>query len=395
METEILPPPQRMTTKILAGTPARKVLFVIDNLLGMGGAETAVQRMVTNLPKYGYACSIATFSLASTPEFLAGFSCPIHDFTTRRAYSWHGLKTTAGLRKLVAAEGFDIIHSMFPTSDLWGGPIARAGTKARLVSGRRDLGIVRNSKHNLLYRLLRGQFDQVQAVSEAARQTCIKSDGLSPDRVFTVHNGVDMNEIESHAPHPNLRETYALSKNGPIIVSATGQLWPVKGTDIFIRAAALVCKEVPDANFLIFGWSGNQYTEDMIRLIQTLGMEKNVKIVGRIRPVTAAFKSADLMCQLSRSEGLSNALLESMACGLPAVATDVGGNPEVVLDGKTGYLVPNEDSVAAAARILDLLKNPARRLEMGRQSEQRIREHFTVDAMVSRMAQLYDNLLDA
>jgi glycosyltransferase involved in cell wall biosynthesis len=272
--------------------------------------------------------------------------------------------------------------------------LARWGGNAKIVSGRRDLGIVSNSKHDVLYRLLRGQFDQVQAVSEAARQVCIQKDGLSPERVFTVHNGVNLPEILSEPSHPNFREAYGLSPRGPIMISATGHLWPVKGTDVLIRAAAIVCQKVPDANFVMFGWDGNEYAQRMRDLVKELKLESNVKIAGRLSPISSAFKCSDIMCQLSRSEGMSNALLESMACGLPSVATAVGGNPETIVDGKTGFLVPNEDSSEAARRILELIENPEIRKEMGKRSFERIRDHFTVDGMASTVAQLYDRLID-
>lgn len=376
-----------------ATTPkSRKVFFLIDNLIGIGGAEGALLRMVKHLPNYGYECAVGSFNLAVGADFLSGVSCPVYDLSVKRIYDWQGIKATVKLRRLIAEGGYNIIHTMFPGSDLWGGPLARMGTDVLLVSGRRDLGIVRNSRHDKLYRWLGSQYDQVQAVSEAVRRATIEKDGVHPERVVTVHNGIELDAIDAAQPQQNLAQAYGLRLGGPVVVAATGHLWPVKGTDVLIRAAEIVVKQMPQANFLIFGATVKAYGKDMIELVRTLGLESNVRLAGSVDAVAPPLKASSVFCQLSRSEGLSNALLEGMACGLPSVATTVGGNPEVVLEGKTGYLVPSEDPAAAADRILKLLTNDSLRRELGENARTRVREHFSVEVMARRMAELYDEL---
>ena len=104
-------------------------------------------------------------------------------------------------------------------------------------------------------------------------------------------------------------------------------------------------------------------------------------------------KASDVFCLPSRSEGLSNALLEAMACRLPCVATDVGGNPEAVIDGLTGFLVPAENPEALAARILTLLRNRDSAQRMGQASRRLVESKFTVQHMIHRLAFLYNELL--
>jgi glycosyltransferase involved in cell wall biosynthesis len=374
--------------------PKAKLLFLIDELMGSGGAEGALSRIVRYLPRLGYSCAIGTFKLATDPDFLKRFACPIYDFPIRRVYGWEALQAALKLRKIVAREQFDIIHTMFPASDLWAGPIARFGSRALLVSGRRDLGIVRRFKHDFAYRLLRNHYDQVQAVSDAASQACILRDGLSAEKVFTVHNGIEVDQISAVEPFPRLAEHFRLSSSGPTVVSSSGQLWQVKGVDVLIRAAGVVCRQLPATNFLIAGWAGTDYARKMQSLICSLGLASRVKLIGQVPTILSILKSSDVFCLLSRSEGLSNALLEAMACGLPCVATSVGGNLEVVEDGRTGFLVTAEDVEGSASRIIELLLNPSLRAEMGKNGQIRAAKHFSVDAMVSRMASLYAMLLN-
>jgi glycosyltransferase involved in cell wall biosynthesis len=118
-----------------------------------------------------------------------------------------------------------------------------------------------------------------------------------------------------------------------------------------------------------------------------------MKFLGPSRDVFSALKQSDIFCLLSRNEGFSNAVLEAMACGLPCVVTDVGGNREAISEGQTGFLVPSEDAEAAAARILTLIENPECAKQMGQRGRATVQEKFTTDAMVTRLVSLYHGLL--
>ncbi len=391
--------PNEMETGVRAmNKPTRrrgtKVLFLVDTLLGMAGAEGSLLKMVRHLPDLGYECAIGAFDLSTDPEFLKLFPCPIYDLRLRRTYDWNALRVAFRLRALVAREKFDIVHTMFPTSDLWGAPIARlAKRKMLLVSSRRDMGIVRGPKHSAAYRFLGRMFDQVQAVSEAVREACIAQDGLRPERVATVHNAVEFDRILKVEPCRDLAGTYELNRDGVTVVTAVGKVWPVKGVDVLVRAAEIVCREFPRTNFVVAGLMEGEHSKQVVALAESLGVRRNFKFIGRVLPILSIMKACDIFCLLSRSEGLSNALLEAMACGLPCVATAVGGNPEVVEHERSGFLVANEDAETAAAGILQLLRDPGLRRRMGSNGRQVVENRFTVDVLAGRVASLYDELV--
>ena len=350
--------------------------------------------MVRHLPRYGFDCSIGTFDLSLEKDFISHFPCPIHDLRLTRTYDFTAMKIAAKLWKLAATEKFDIVHTMFPTSDLWGASIARLAHRSLIISGRRDLGIVRSPKHGVAYRILRNTFDQIQAVSDAAGEAAISQDGVERDRVHTVHNGVELDRIDHTPKHTDLVNTYGLNPNGLTVVSAFGKVWPVKGVDVLVRSAAEVCQQLPDTNFIVAGWAEGAYAESVKQLAESLGVAKNIKFIGRVKNIVSIVKACDVFCLLSRSEGLSNALLESMACGLPSVVTAVGGNPEVVRHEQTGYLVENEDSAGAAKRMLELLGNESLRRKMGQNARSVVEREFSVDVMLRRIAFLYEKALE-
>ncbi len=166
----------------------------------------------------------------------------------------------------------------------------------------------------------------------------------------------------------------------------------IKRVDIFIRAAALVREALSEVEFWIIG-DGNQ-RRNLESLAEGLGMLPHVRFLGRRADVENLLPSIQVGVLSSDSEGLANALLEYMRAGLPVVATDVGGNGEVVENGKTGLLVPPGNAEAMAEAILALLKDPARAAALGDAAKQRFTEKFAVESMLVETEQLYRQLCE-
>src|SRR5262249_32595385 len=141
-----------------------------------------------------------------------------------------------------------------------------------------------------------------------------------------------------------LREKLSIAP-GDRVISTVGHVRRIKGFDVLIRAAIAVHQKDPQALFLIAGENHEpKHYAELEALLAETGNKARVRLVGNVDDVPAFLGLSDIFCLPSRSEGLSNALLEAMACGLPSVATRVGGNPELIEDGRNGYLVESEDS---------------------------------------------------
>jgi glycosyltransferase involved in cell wall biosynthesis len=288
----------------------------------------------------------------------------------------------------------DIVHTFFETSNTWGAMVAKLSGIPVLVSSRRDMGILRQAKHNIAYTLVNRLSDAFVAVSNGVRDFCIETEGLDPNRVFTVHNGVDLEKIEHPAGVAELKAKLAIPEGTPV-VTTVANIRRVKGIDTLLQAAAIVRREIPNVRFLLAGTSLDAaYFEELKTLVRDSGLQDTVVFLGNFSEVFALLKLSNVFCLLSRSEGFSNAILEAMASGLPCVATRVGGNPEAIEDGHNGFLLEPEDANAAAQRLVQLLKNPEQARRIGCVARRTVQEKFTSEKMAGELAGLYENMLN-
>ncbi|MCU1332711.1 MAG: glycosyl transferase group 1 [Candidatus Angelobacter sp.] len=366
------------------------VLFLIDHLMALGGGETNLLKVVQLMPPGLVRCSIATFRIK--PEIRQSISVPVHVFPWKRFFHVDAWKAAFALRKLIQTERVDIVQTYFETSNLWGGLVAKM-SGALLLSSRRDMGILRKAKHALAYRVVNRLSDRVLAVSEEVKRFCVDADRIDPQKISVIYNGVDLKHIASEDPKDNPfgQADWAGASH---IITCLANIRRVKGIDVLVRTAQRVCRELPDAVFLVAGsLYERDYSEEVQAIIRSVGLEKNIKLLGFVGDPVPLLKMSDAFCLLSRSEGFCNALLEAMACGVPAVVTRVGGNPEAVTDGENGFLVPVEDDAVPADRLLMLLRDPERAARIGENGRNSVQTQFSADAMIQKLIGVYRDLL--
>lgn len=369
--------------------PRIHVLFLIDHLMALGGGESNLLKLVQLLPPEMVRCSIATFRI--NPEIRKSITVPVYVFPWRRVYHLNALKAVGDLRRLIRDQHVDIVQTYFETSNLWGGIVAKL-SGAALLSSRRDMGILRQRKHKLAYRLVNQISDRVLAVSEEVKRFCIEQERIPAQKISVVYNGVDLQQLAS-TPKTNPFEQ-AEWAGASHIITCIANVRRIKGIDILVRCAQRVASEFPHAVFLIAGsLYEREYSQQIQEMIHSLGLEKNVKLLGFVEDPTPLLKMSHAFCLLSRSEGFCNALLEAMACGVPSVVTRVGGNPEAVNDGENGFLVPPEDAESAAERLLFLLRNPEKAAQIGSAGRLTAQTRFSADTMIRQLLYLYRELM--
>jgi L-malate glycosyltransferase len=364
------------------------VLLVLDQFgKTLGGGERIVLRLAALLPQYGYRASILTFSAHPESPGLLSPTCPIFALPLTRTYDLTALKASFDLKRFLKEQRIQIVQTFFESSDLWGGLVAKAMSPAKLIWSRRDMGILRDRKHSLAYRLMSNVPDRVFAVSEEVRRHCIEVDGIDPSRVLTIYNGLDLSDWDNAtqpAKHP-----------GESVITTVGNIRRVKGHDIFIRAAAAIASQFPKTMFSIAGEVLEpDYFAELQALVRELSLSDRFHFSGGITNLREHLAVADIFVLPSRSEGFSNAIVEAMAASLPVIATEVGGNAEAVQDGVSGIIVPSEDVAALSAAILQLLSDPAKARQMGLEGKRLAAERFTTDAMMKQIASVYASLLN-
>jgi glycosyltransferase involved in cell wall biosynthesis len=375
------------------GSPLR-VLFMIDHLGGLGGGETSLVRIVRSMPSDRVRCSVITLDARVNPVLKRQLTCPLHVFPLHSAFNFHAVRVAAEIRRLLRTEKIDVVHTFFESSNLWGGFICKFGGGPRLVSSRRDMNILRNrGKHRLGYAVVNRICDRVLTVSDAVRDLCIREERLAPEKVVTLHNGVELDQISQIPPDLQLREKLHFAPTDPVI-ACVANVRRVKGLDVLVRAAGIVCGRIPNARFLVVGGENEpDYGIGLRATVQQMGLEQNFFFLGLASQVVPILKTSQVFCLVSRTEGFSNALLEAMACSLPSVVTRVGGNAEAIEDGVSGFVVDSEDFTAAANRILLLLQSQQTRIAMGTAAHQRVVSRFSASRMVSNLAAFYEQVV--
>ena len=263
--------------------------------------------------------------------------------------------------------------------------IAAPNPRPPLVASRR---IEFRIAHNSFSRWKYSQVDCFLAISRAVRDRLV-ADGIPSRKVKIVHEGVDV-ERAAAMPSGNVHAALFLPIGSPV-VGNVGALVAQKGQHTLVDAAALVVRDVPDARFVILGEGElRSALEDQIRQKH---LERHVFLAGFRADVLELMKDFDVFALSSIQEGMCTSLVDAMAAAKPAVATSVGGVPEVVADGETGFLVAPRDHHALADRIVQLLKDEALRRRMGEAGLARARQLFTVERMVEETAAVYRDLV--
>jgi glycosyltransferase involved in cell wall biosynthesis len=212
--------------------------------------------------------------------------------------------------------------------------------------------------------------------------------GIPQNKVVVIPNGVEVPDVDRFPGSRGARTELGLPID-QVVVGTVARLDPVKRLDVLFQALG----SLPDVSSVIIG--------DGPERARLMALSDRIELTGRIhfagqqgdvRPWLAAI---DVFALSSDWEGMSNALLEAMAAGLPIVATAVGGTPDVVVDGVTGLLVPPRDSSALAKAIATLVRDPDLRRRMGQAGRERVLQHFSVERMVERTQNLYEQLLSA
>ncbi len=262
---------------------------------------------------------------------------------------------------------------------------ANLGTEAGSLSGR-YWGI-----GNLLARLAR-RVDAFVAISEEIRQGLLR-DGIPLERIRRIDNFVDSTVFHPPAAGEKERLKEALGYSGNTLVLYAGRMVPRKGVSHLLAAWKLVAPAFPDARLLLLG--EGPLLGELRETAAGCGIRETACFLGRVDNVPDYMRAADLFVLPSLQEGMPNALLEAMACGMPSVATRIGGVVDVSADGASALLVPAGDPIGLAAGMRSLLSDPALRKRISEGAVRRVEDSYGLESRVTGYRSLYTDLLFA
>jgi sugar transferase (PEP-CTERM/EpsH1 system associated) len=252
-----------------------------------------------------------------------------------------------------------------------------------------------NFKYNLLRRAIRPIVHRYIAVSSELADWLVNTVGVRRDRVRRICNGVD---IQLFHPRTEARrefgpQGFVASTN--ILVGTVGRMEAIKDQLTLVRGFLHLINIDADARsclrLVLIGDGGLR--EEAQQMVSAAGADSLVWFPGERNDIPELMRGLDLFILPSLREGISNTILEAMASGLPVIATNVGGNRELVVDGETGMLVPPSDPIAMADAIQSYLRDPAKLERHGQAGRKRAVEHFSIEKMVEGYLRVYDEVL--
>jgi glycosyltransferase involved in cell wall biosynthesis len=233
--------------------------------------------------------------------------------------------------------------------------------------------------------------DRIVTVSEGQRRELAAYGVAALEKITVVPLGFELGHLltcESH--RGELRRELGLA-DGTKLVGIVARLVPIKNHRLFLQAAKLVAEAVPEARFLVVG--DGELREELEAYARDLGLDGSVLFTGWRRDLPRVYADLDVVVLTSINEGTPVSLIEAMAAGVPVVATAVGGVPDVVAGGETGYLVEAGDAEGLAEAIIKLLRHPQKASEMGIAGREAVYPRFAAQTLIANVEGLYTGLL--
>lgn len=294
--------------------------------------------------------------------------------------------------RLLRERSIDVMHSHEFATNVYASLLSRVTgiPVITTVHGKNYYG--ERGRRRLAYRFVARQSRMV-AVSQDLKRFLMQRVAIPSDRIRVVHNGIDLGRYAVQAEnHRSVRNDLGIGPDQRVI-GTVGNLFAVKGQVYLLRACQAVARTFPDFVLLVAG-EGDQLGA-LEKEASDLGIANNVKFLGFREDVPVLLQAMDIFVLPSLSEGLPLSVLEALSLQKPVVATNVGGIPEIVEDGVTGFLVPPKNPDALAKAILQMLQHPRIAADMGQAGRKRVEEDFGLAKMLREYQSLYEEALRA
>ncbi|MDD2736003.1 MAG: glycosyltransferase [Desulfuromonadaceae bacterium] len=355
------------------------VLYIIDSLTH-GGTEKQVAELIRHLDRTRVQPHLCTLKPSSGLYDELDIPKICLDFSSFGSIAVVGV--LRNLSRFISDNRIDIVQTFFQDPFLLAAMI-KPFHRIKLIGSFRDLGFWRTKAESRKMHFACRFFDGYIANSQAVKDHFVAQDNLTPDRVAVIYNGFDISAIPAR---------HSLDTTTSSIVGIVANLnRPVKRVQDFVTAAATVHKKRPDTSFVIVG--GGHLQPELEALAAALGIGHCTTFTGMVANPLDYIASFSVGVITSETEGFCNAIIEYMACGVPVVASRVGGNPELIVEGVNGYLYGSGDCNELASVILRLLADSADRERIAVTNAPTVSRRYSISAMVSTTCCYYESIM--
>ena len=366
-----------------------KILFLTTHF-NTGGITSYILTLGEALVKSGHEVWVASSGGNCVPRLeAAGMRHVRINIRTKSEVSLKLWLSYGPLSRLIRKEGLNISHAQTRVTQVLGFFLSRA----------RGVAMVTTCHGFFRPRWFRKIFPcwgaAVIAISKPVARHLSADFGVAQDQVHLITNGIDLNRFvmtndqmrREARQKMDMGDTPLIGINTPLI-GVIARLSDVKGIDILIRAMPFVLKEIPSVNLLIAGQGPQEAA--LKKLTKDLGLMVHVHFKSTINQTQEFLCAFDVFVMPSLMEGLGLSVIEAQACGIPVVASRIGGLVDLIEDGQNGYLVPINDPAALAHRIIEVLRNPDSSKIMAQQARSNIEQHFSAEKMLQQTLKVYE-----
>jgi glycosyltransferase involved in cell wall biosynthesis len=239
----------------------------------------------------------------------------------------------------------------------------------------------------------------VIAVSNAVALQLRAERVVAPEKIVTIHNGVDIERLQNSLADFQ-RDEFLRQWQLPaetLLVGTVGELKALKGQEEFLRAAAEIARQIPTARFVVAGVDSSktqEHRKSLKELTTELGLDQRVLFIDWMDEIAKLYRALDVFVSASRSESFGLAMAEAMACETAVIATSTEGAKEIIVDGETGLLVPIGSVAGLSSSVIKLLENPVERETIAKRGATQVRNRFSMDRMIRATEDLYRRVLN-
>ncbi|MEW6428235.1 MAG: glycosyltransferase [Thermodesulfobacteriota bacterium] len=375
----------------MPSTTSRPAIAYIVNSLNLGGTEQLVVKMSLAFRREYSVQVICLDEPGIWATNLRKEGIPVHCLWRQPGLD---LRMAGKIARFCSEQRISLIHAHQCTPWFYGGLSRLRNSKPKLLFEEhgRFYPEIKNRKKKLFNRLvLQPLTERIVAVSQDVRNRLHLYEGLALSRIEVVYNGTSPLPGISAEERNRLRQEFGFTEKD-LIFGTVGRFDPIKNLPLFLRGFSAIKGRYPEAKGFFVG-NGPDFAE-VQSVIRDSSLEQDVILTGYRADAARLIQIMDVFVLCSFSEGTSMALLEAMAAGVPAIVTQVGGNPEIVLAGETGWQIPSDDDAAMAAAMADAMTDASLRKKMGEKARERFESFFTFDRMLASYGVIYQEMLD-